>query len=156
MNISQTWAAGNRIGSFASGRRNRRFGFTLIELLVVILILAILAALIVPRVVSKTGDAKIAAAKSDIATMQGALQNFHLDNDRFPTTEEGLQALFTAPASGAPNWKGPYVTKAVGQDPWLHDYVYQCPGTSGSDSYTLESYGPSGSPGPDNIVENGS
>jgi len=154
MNTLQTWAAGNRFGSFASGRRNRRFGFTLIELLVVILILAILAALIVPRVVGKTQDAKVAAAKSDLSTLSSALQAFHLDNDRYPTTEEGLQALTTAPSSSATNWKGPYLTKAVGQDPWQHDYVYQCPGASGSDSYTLESYGVDGTPGPNAIVEN--
>ena len=160
MKTLQTWAAGNRNGSFASGRRNRRFGFTLIELLVVILILAILAALIVPRVVGKTGDAKVAAAKSDIATLQGALQTFRLDNDRYPTTEEGLPALTTQPASGAPNWKGPYLTKAVGLDPWQHDYVYQCPGANGSDSYTVESYGSDGAPGGEgeaaDIIEQGS
>lgn len=156
MKTLQTWMAERRIGSSAAARRSRLSGFTLIELLVVILILAILAALIVPRVVNKTGDAKIAAAKSDIATISSALQNFRLDNDRYPTTEEGLQALFTAP-SGATNWKGPYLTKPVGQDPWQHDYVYQCPGQSGPDSYTVESYGPAGTPGDaGNIVENGS
>jgi general secretion pathway protein G len=147
MKTLQTWATKDRASNFASGRRNRRLGFTLIELLVVILILAILAALIVPKVVGKTSDAKIAAAKSDLATLSSALQNFRLDNDRYPTTEEGLAALTTAPASGANNWKGPYLTKPVGEDPWQHDYVYQYPGSGGSDSYTLESYGSDGAPG---------
>ena len=158
MKTLQTWLAGRQMGSSASGRRNRRFGFTLIELLVVILILAILAALIVPRVVGKTQDAKIAAAKSDLSTLSSALQSFRLDNDRYPTTEEGLPSLTTQPASNAPNWKGPYLTKPVGQDPWLHDYVYQSPGQGGgTDSYTVESYGPAGTPGDAGaIVENGS
>jgi general secretion pathway protein G len=147
MKTLQTWATKDRVSSFASGRRNRRFGFTLIELLVVILILAILAALIVPKVVGKTGDAKVAAAKSDLATVSSALQNFRLDNDRYPTSEEGLQALSTQPASGATNWKGPYLTKPVGNDPWGNPYVYQFPGPNGNDSYMLESYGSDGAPG---------
>ncbi len=147
MNTVTNWATKDRASSFAPGRRNRRLGFTLIELLVVILILAILAALIVPRVVGKTGDAKIAAAKSDLATISSALQNFRLDNDRYPTTEEGLAALSTQPASGATNWKGPYLTKPVTVDPWQNPYQYQYPGSSGNDSYLLESYGSDGAPG---------
>jgi len=147
MNTVKTWATQRGSMSLASGRKNRRSGFTLIELLVVILILAILAALIVPRVVGKTGDAKIAAAKSDLATLSSALQNFRLDNDRYPTSEEGLNALTSAPASGANNWKGPYLQKAVPLDPWQHEYVYQYPGSNGNDSYLLESYGSDGAPG---------
>jgi len=147
MKTLQTWATKDRVSSFASGRRDRRFGFTLIELLVVILILAILAALIVPRVVSKTGDAKVAAAKSDLATLSSALQNFRLDNDRYPSSDEGLAALVTAPSSGATNWKGPYLTKSIPDDPWGTPYVYQYPGPNGSDSYLLESYGEDKVPG---------
>ncbi len=147
MNTVQTWATQKGASSITLGRRNRRLGFTLIELLVVILILAILAALIVPRVVGKTGDAKIAAAKSDLATISSALQNFRLDNDRYPSTEEGLAALTTQPASGANNWKGPYLQKPVGLDPWQNQYVYTYPGANGNDSYTLESYGSDGAPG---------
>jgi general secretion pathway protein G len=126
--------------------RSRR-GFTLIELLVVILILAILAALIVPRVVGKSTDAKIAAAKADLATLSSSLQNFRLDNDRYPTSEEGLAALSNPPASGATNWKGPYIQKPITVDPWGHDYVYQCPGNNGNDSFQVESYGSDGTPG---------
>ena len=124
-----------------------RRAFTLIEMLVVILILSILAALIIPRLVSRTSDAKIAAAKSDIATLTSLLQQYRVDNDKYPTTEEGLQALRVQPAD-APNWKGPYLTKDVPMDPWGNPYVYQSPGPSGQD-FEIMSYGSDGAPGGD-------
>ncbi|WP_119323308.1 type II secretion system major pseudopilin GspG [Capsulimonas corticalis] len=126
--------------------RSRR-GFTLIELLVVILILSILAALIVPRLVSRTSDAKKASASSDISTLSSLLQQYRLDNDGFPTTEEGLQALVTKPSS-ARNWKGPYTTKALPTDPWGNEYIYQAPGPDGQD-FLITSYGADGQPGGD-------
>lgn len=131
----------------ASMGRARRFGFTLIELLVVILILGILAALILPRVIGRTDDAKVAAAKSDLNTLSNALQNFRLDCGRYPTTEEGLNALRVQPSGNATGWKGPYLTKDLPADPWGGAYVYQYPGQSGGDSYLLESYGADGAPG---------
>jgi general secretion pathway protein G len=126
-------------------RRRAKKGFTLIELMVVILILAILAALIVPRVVGKAGDAKRAKAASDIAELGGALQAFHLDNDRYPTTEEGLEALRAAPQD-AKSWRGPYLQKPIPPDPWGFPYQYQSPGPSGVD-FLVESYGKDGQPG---------
>ncbi len=98
-------------------------GFTLIELLVVILILAILAALIVPRIIGRTADAKRAKAASDIKTLRTALDNFRLDCDRYPETEEGLMSLVTAPAETT-GWRGPYVGK-ITTDPWQFDYIYE-------------------------------
>ena len=124
-----------------------RRAFTLIEMLVVILILSILAALIIPRLVSRTSDAKIAAAKSDIATLTSLLQQYRVDNDKYPTTEEGLQALRVQPSS-ATNWKGPYLTKDLPVDPWGNPYVYQSPGPSGQD-FQIISYGADGAPGGD-------
>ena len=129
----------------ASGNRTRRRGFTLIELLVVILILGILAALIVPRVVGKTADAKIAAAKTDLSTLSSALANFRLDCDRYPTTEEGLNALRVQP-SGINNWKGPYLDKDVPNDPWQNPYQYSAPGPDGN-GYQIMSYGSDGAQG---------
>ncbi len=127
-------------------KRTRR-AFTLIELLVVILILAILAALIVPRVVGRTDDAKRAKAASDIATLSGLLQQFRVDTDRFPTTEEGLNALRTPP-SDIRNWRGPYTTKPIPTDPWGGEYIYEYPGPSGAeDTFLLMSYGSDGAPG---------
>ncbi|HMS55165.1 MAG TPA: type II secretion system major pseudopilin GspG [Fimbriimonadaceae bacterium] len=127
-------------------RTQRRRGFTLIELLVVILILAILAALIVPRVVNRTSDAKRARALSDIATLTTALNSFRLDCDRFPSTEEGLQSLRTQPGE-VTGWRGPYLEKAIPPDPWGNEYAYEYPGTGGDDTFTLMSFGSDGAPG---------
>lgn len=126
--------------------RTRKGAFTLIELMVVILILAILAALIVPRVVGRQGDAKRAKAVSDIASLSSLLQSFRLDCDRYPTTEEGLQALRTPPAD-VNNWKGPYTTKPIPPDPWGNEYVYEYPGIDGEDSFILLSFGADGQEG---------
>ena len=125
----------------------RSRGFTLIELMVVVMIIAILAALIVPRVVQRQSDAMRAKASSDISELDAALQQYHLDNDGYPTTEEGLAALRTAPQS-AKNWRGPYLQKPIPPDPWQNPYVYQCPGPSGQD-FIVESYGKDGQPGGD-------
>ncbi len=121
--------------------------FTLIELMVVILILAILAALIVPRVVGRTADAKRAKAASDIATLSNLLQQYRIDNDKYPTTEEGLNALRVQPAD-APNWRGPYTSKDIPTDPWGNEYEYQSPGPDGQD-FLIISYGADGAPGGD-------
>ncbi|HEY3330199.1 MAG TPA: type II secretion system major pseudopilin GspG [Capsulimonadaceae bacterium] len=126
--------------------RSRR-AFTLIEMLVVILILSILAALIIPRLVGRTSDAKIGKAKADIATLSSSLQQYRLDNDKYPTTEQGMTSLQVAP-SDAPRWKGPYLTKDVSADPWGNPYLYQCPGPQGQD-FLITSYGSDGAPGGD-------
>ncbi len=125
-------------------KKNR--AFTLIELMVVILILAILAALVVPNVLGKTGAAKVAKAKADLAVLRDSIDNFRLDCDRYPTTQEGFDALRNAP-SGINGWRGPYLSKDLGKDPWGHDYIYQTPGPSGKDGYIVESYGQDGAPG---------
>lgn len=125
---------------------SRRKGFTLIELMVVILILAILAALIVPRVVGRQDEAKRSKAAADISTLSGLLQQFRLDCDRFPSTEEGLQALRSQPAD-VNNWKGPYSTKPIPVDPWGNAYVYEYPGANGDDSFVLMSLGADGQEG---------
>lgn len=114
---------------------SRRRGFTLIEIMVVITILGILAALIVPRVVGRTDDARVAAAKQDIGSVMQALKLYRLDNSRYPTTEQGLQALITKPTIEPlpSNWKsGGYLERnAVPKDPWGHPYQYLSPGTQG-------------------------
>jgi general secretion pathway protein G len=124
--------------------RNR--GFTLIELLVVMVILAVLAALIVPRLISRTDTAKVDAAKSDEATLASELQTFHLDCDRYPTTDEGLNALESPPSDVATKWKGPYSSDKIPNDPWGNPYVYQAPGVNGG-SFSITSYGSDGQPG---------
>lgn len=129
-------------------RTPRRRGFTLIELLVVILILAILAALIVPKVINRTSDAKRAKAASDIAALTTAINQFRLDCDRFPSTDEGLEALRADPGETR-GWRGPYLEKALPPDPWGNPYVYETPGDSGDDSFALISLGADGAPGGD-------
>jgi general secretion pathway protein G len=122
-------------------------GFTLIELMVVILILAILAALIVPRVVGRQDQAKIAKAQNDEAQLRSFLQLFRNDTGRFPSSDEGLDALVTQP-SDVKGWQGPYPDKGVPLDPWGNPYVYEYPGPDGDEnSFSIVSYGADAAPG---------
>lgn len=134
------------MGRMTKPRRAGRAGFTLIELLVVILILAILAAMIVPRYFSRVDDAKRARAQEDIQTIGKLLQVYRLDVGAYPTSEDGLQALRTQP-SDANNWRGPYTTNQIPLDPWGNDYVYEYPGEGGDDTFVILSYGADGAPG---------
>lgn len=123
-------------------RQNRK-GFTLIELLVVMVIVGLLAALVAPRLFPKLGKGKQAAAKAQIELLGQALDQMRLDIGRYPTTQEGLNMLATNP--GVENWDGPYLKKALPNDPWGKPYGYQAPGSHGE--YDLFSYGRDGSPG---------
>ncbi len=128
-------------------KRDRKAGFTLIELLVVMLILGLLAALVGPKLFGKVGKAKIKAAKAQISLLEDALDAFRLDVGRYPTTDEGLQALVEQP-SGVEKWDGPYLKKKVPKDPWDHDYIYKCPGEHGDyDLYSLGADGEEGGEG---------
>jgi general secretion pathway protein G len=106
-------------------------GFTLVEIMVVVVIIGILAALIVPRVVGRTDDARVVAAKQDVAAIMSALKLYRLDNGRYPTTEQGLQALVTKPATlpVPTNWKQ-YLDK-LPKDPWGSAYQFLNPGVRG-------------------------
>lgn len=126
-------------------KKNR--GFTLIEILVVVSILAILGALIVPKIMDRPNEARIVAAKQDVSAIMAALKLYKLDNGRYPTTEQGLKALVEKPqAAPVPmNWKsGGYLEKAP-KDPWGNDYVYLNPGAHGE--IDVLSYGPDGQAG---------
>lgn len=118
-------------------------GFTLIELLVVMVIVGLLVALVGPRVFPTLGKGKQAAAKAQIELLGQTLDHFRLDVGRYPSTQEGLNALVTNP--GIENWEGPYLKKALPNDPWGKPYHYQAPGTHGE--YDLFSYGRDGSAG---------
>ena len=127
-------------------------GFTLIEIMVVVVIMGILAALIVPKLMGRTDDARIIAAKQDIATVMQALKLYKLDNQRYPTTEQGLQALIAKPATGpaADGWKtGGYLDK-LPKDPWGNPYQYLSPGIKGElDVFSLGADGQPGGAGND-------
>jgi len=122
----------------------RESGFTLIELLVVVIIIGLLASLVAPKFFGKLGASRQKTAKAQIELLGQALDEFRLDNGRYPTTDEGLEALRKKP-DNMPNWAGPYLPKPVPKDPWGRDYVYRSPGEHGD--YDLYSYGRDGQEG---------
>ncbi|MFW6388967.1 MAG: type II secretion system major pseudopilin GspG [Desulfohalobiaceae bacterium] len=119
-------------------------GFTLIELLIVMIILGLLASLVGPRLFSHVDESRVKTAKSQIELLGTALDSFRLDVGRYPTTEEGLQALRKEP-SDVSNWNGPYLSKEIPEDPWGNEYQYKSPGEHGD--YDLWSYGADGQSG---------
>jgi general secretion pathway protein G len=127
----------------------RREGFTLIEILVVIVVIAVLAALVAPNVFRHVGSARDAAARAQIEMLGAALDAYRLDNGRYPTTVQGLEALWQEPtAEPRPgNWRGPYLRRAVPLDPWNNPYIYLSPGEVNVRGYDLISLGADGLPG---------
>jgi len=122
-------------------------GFTLIELMIVAVVLAILAAAIIPNIVGRTEIARRSRAQSDIAAMQNLLELYYLDMGRYPTEEEGLRVLYYAPDEAEERWKGPYMKKPQFSDPWGNRYVYRSPGTESDQPYEIVSYGANGEEG---------
>jgi general secretion pathway protein G len=123
-----------------SRRRDRDGGFTLLEMLVVLAIMGLLAAIIAPQVLKYLGSSRSQTAKVQIQNVDAAMQLFRLDVGRFPSQEEGLEAL-VAPPPTAPGWNGPYLQKSAALvDPWGSPYLYRIPGKHGeADVYTLGS-----------------
>ena len=129
--------------------RSTRTGFTLIEMLVVIVVIAILAGLVGPMVFQNVGDAKVSAAKAQLELFGLALDQYRLDNDYYPSTAQGLEALRNRPTGepAARNWRGPYLKKPVPLDPWGRPYIYKSPGDSTQSGYDLLTYGRDGKTG---------
>lgn len=123
-------------------------GFTLIELLVVIIVLALLAGLVGPQIVGHVSEAKSATARTQIELLGVALDSYRLDNGDYPTSEQGLSALRDRPTrEPVPgNWRGPYLRKAVPQDPWGRPYLYTSP-AKGTAGYQLQTLGRDGKQG---------
>jgi general secretion pathway protein G len=119
-------------------------GFTLIELLIVMVILGLLAAMVGPRMFGKVGKSKQKAAKAQISLFETSLDTYRLDVGKYPTTQQGLQALRVKP-DGAEKWDGPYLPKDIPLDPWGSPYIYESPGKHGD--YDIISLGADKSPG---------
>jgi general secretion pathway protein G len=119
-------------------------GFTLLELLVVMVIIGLLAAYVGPRFFSQIGKSEVKAARAQIDALEKALDQYRLDVGHYPSTEQGLQALMAQPA-GEQKWAGPYLKKALPNDPWGRPYIYRQPGEHGE--LDLLSYGKDGQPG---------
>ena len=126
-------------------------GFTLIEVMVVILIIGVMAALIVPKVMGRPDEARVIAAKQDIATIMQALKLYRLDNQKYPTTEQGLNALVAKPTLSPipPNWKGNGYIERLPQDPWGKPYQFLNPGLRAD--IDVFSYGADGAPGGEGV-----
>lgn len=129
--------------------QRRENGFTLIEIIVVVIILGLLVGLVGPQVVGRVGQSRVEAANAQIEMLATQLDLYRLDNGRYPTTEQGLDALWERPSDGPPpsNWRGPYSRKPIPADPWGNPYLYRYPGVENQASYDLVSYAADGRPG---------
>ncbi|MDD5246766.1 MAG: type II secretion system major pseudopilin GspG [Candidatus Omnitrophica bacterium] len=128
----------------------RKKAFTLVELMLVVIIIGILVAMVVPRMAGRSEQAREGVAKADVdLNIATALKLYELDNGAFPTTDEGLNALLSAPSSTT-NWRGPYLEKKP-LDPWGRPYQYKSPGTHRTHDYDLFSFGRDGVESSDDV-----
>ena len=134
-------------------RRGFGDGFTLIELLLVVVILRVLTAVVVPKFTKRSEQARITAARTDIANLEVCLDALEIEVSRYPSTQEGLQALVTQ-LSGMKGWNGPYIKRGVPNDPWGSPYIYKFPGQHNTSGYDLYSVGPDSQEGGGDDIDN--
>ena len=126
-----------------------RRGLTLIELVVVLIVIGLLAGLVAPQILGRVSDARVTTAKTQIELLGVALENYHLDNGVYPSSQQGLGALRVKP-SGLPdarNWRGPYLKKDVPNDPWGRPYIYKSPGDKDRAGFDIQTLGRDDKPG---------
>lgn len=145
--------------TFRGREPRRRRGFTLIEVVVVVIVLGLLAGLVLPQVIGRVSEARDATARTQIEMISVALDSYRLDNGRYPTTQQGLEALRSEPTVEPlpTNWRGPYLRREVPDDPWGRPYLYRSPGEEsrgGFDLYTLGLDGEPGGEGEDADINN--
>jgi len=136
--------------------KRRESGFTLVELMIVVIIIAAMAAMVVPRLAGRSEQARVAVAEADVnSNISMALKLYELDNGSYPTSGQGINALMTKPSSSPvpSNWNGPYLEKAP-VDPWGNAYQYKCPGVHNKTGYDVYSVGSDGLDGTDDDVGN--
>ncbi len=124
-------------------RNHNRRGFTLVEMLLVLVILATLAAIVVPKFAGRSEQAKVTAAKTQISTFGTALDAFEVDMGYYPSSADGMNLLVNEPRN-AQSWKGPYLKQTIPTDPWGNPYVYECPGRHNDKGYDILSMGADG------------
>jgi general secretion pathway protein G len=134
-------------------RARRQSAFTLIELLLVLVILGVLAAVVVPKFTGRTLDAQIKATRTSIVALRNAINNFEVDAGRFPSTEEGLNALVQRP-NEVKEWHGPYIESTDLKDTWGHPFLYQFPGQHNANGFDISSAGPDGTAGTQDDIGN--
>ncbi|MCU6433679.1 type II secretion system major pseudopilin GspG [Undibacterium sp. Jales W-56] len=126
--------------------KTKQNGFTLLELLVVVVIIGLLASYVGPKYFGQIGKSRTQTAKAQVDAFDKALEQYRIDVGHFPTTAQGLNALVAGPA-GEGLWKGPYLKKAIPQDPWGKAYLYTSPGSDPTHEFEIISYGKDGQPG---------
>lgn len=142
-----------RRGDGRARARRRQAGFTLVELLLVLVILATLAAIVIPKFSGRTEQAKVTAAQTQISTLGTALDSYEVDVGSYPSSSEGLNALMVKPGN-ITGWRGPYMKQEIPLDPWGHEYVYEFPGKHSDGRYDLMSLGPDGRAGNEDDITN--
>jgi general secretion pathway protein G len=130
--------------------KSRVSAFSLVELMIVAIVLSVLAALIVPQLVGTGTDAKISAAKASVSELESAVERFNVHMDRYPSIEEGLNALLNAPAGEEQKWRGPYI-KVLRNDPWGNPFQYRTPGVHHPTNFDLWSRGADGADGGEGV-----
>ncbi len=147
-------AENNKKRPYRRSRNMQTGGFTLIELMLVLVILATLAAVVLPKFTGRSQQAKITAAQTQISQIEVALDAFEIDVGRYPSTAEGLRVLMVKPTTDYDGWQQPYLRREVPNDPWGEEYQYRYPGTYNQDGYDLYSTGPDRKLGGDDDITN--